>query len=66
MVRFICSIDAFCLEEGAKLYHARRLVEFDERYHLGLNLVQQKSASYHGDMVMAGGDITRSETQDPD
>ena len=54
----------FCLEEGAKLYHARRLVESDERYHLGLNLVQQKSASlYHGDMVMAGGDITRSETQ---
>jgi len=54
----------FCLEEGAKLHHARRLIESDQRYHLGLNLVQQKSKSvYSGDMVMAGGEITRSETQ---
>jgi Fe-S cluster assembly protein SufD len=54
----------FCLEEGAKLHHARRLIESDQRYHLGLNLVQQKSKSvYSGDMVMAGGNITRSETQ---
>lgn len=54
----------FCLEKGAKLNHARRLVESGNRYHLGLNLVHQKSDSiYHGDMVMAGGDISRSETQ---
>lgn len=54
----------FCLEEGAKLNHARRLIEADSRYHLGLNLVKQQAKSvYHGDMVMAGGDISRSETQ---
>ena len=52
------------LGAGAELHHARRLVESDSRHHLGLNLVQlDTGALYHGDMVLAGGDIARSETQ---
>ena len=52
------------LGEGAHLHHARRLVEDESRYHLGLNLVQLNAkACYHGDMVMSGGAISRSETQ---
>ncbi len=52
------------LGAGAELHHARRLIEGDSRHHLGLNLVQlDTGALYHGDMVLAGGDIARSETQ---
>ena len=52
------------LGAGAELHHARRLIEGDCRHHLGLNLVQlDTGALYHGDMVLAGGDIARSETQ---
>jgi Fe-S cluster assembly protein SufD len=54
----------FRLDEEANLHHARRLIEDESRYHLGLNLVQLNArALYHGDMVMSGGDIARSETQ---
>ena len=52
------------LGAGAELHHARRLIEGDSRHHLGLNLVQlDTGALYHGDMVLAGGAIARSETQ---
>ena len=52
------------LGAGAELHHARRLIEGNSRHHLGLNLVQlDTGALYHGDMVLAGGDIARSETQ---
>ena len=52
------------LGAGAELHHARRLIEGDSHHHLGLNLVQlDTGALYHGDMVLAGGDIARSETQ---
>ncbi len=54
----------FRLGEGAHLHHARRLMEDESRYHLGLNFVQLRAkARYHGDMVMSGGEISRSETQ---
>ena len=54
----------FRLGEGANLHHARRLVEDESRYHLGLNLIQLSAkAYYHGDMVMSGGSLSRSETQ---
>ena len=52
------------LGAGAELHHARRLIEGNSRHHLGLNLVQlDTGALYHGDMVLAGGAIARSETQ---
>ena len=54
----------FRLGARAQLHHARRLIEGGSRHHLGLNLVQlDTGALYHGDMVLAGGDIARSETQ---
>ena len=54
----------FRLAKGSSVTHSRRLLESDQRSHLGLVLVDMgEGARYHAHMLLQGNTLARSETR---